>query len=110
MMEFEPMLSFIGALTLIGQDPVVMTREPRPADRWEQSVTFGCRNQVLQISGYGAARPVGRSVALTMNGGRVAGAHVEALRRDLGSQRTVYRIVGLCPQRGRGITVLIYSG
>lgn len=97
-------------LAITAADPVVMVREPVPAEYWRQSVTFRCGRDVLEIAGYGPSRPAGRPVRIMLNGRRPSGDKLPELVRDLSRVRAVYRITGLCNQRSPGISVVYVSG
>lgn len=93
------------------QTPVIGGREPTPAETWRQSVSFQCGRDLLEISGYGPARPPGHPVRIRLNGRTPVGERLGDLVLDLGRTRAVYRITALCDGQGRpGISVILYRG
>jgi hypothetical protein len=102
---------FISALLAL-QSPsdqvFPITREPRPARPWIQSLSLTCGDTTYRISGYGAAFPPEQEVVITANRRRLRGEAAERLKRDLSRRGAVYRIVGLCS--GNSINLIVYRG
>ena len=85
---------------LLQPDPVLMGREPRAASPWVQSVRANCGDTVLEISGYGAARPLDGVADIHIDGRAVTGPGVEPLRTDLSSRSAAYRLAIRCGDPG----------
>lgn len=102
---------FMGALLALQSPPdqvFPITREPRPARPWTQSLSMTCGNTTYRISGYGAAFPPEREVVIAANRRRLRGEAAERLERDLSRRGAVYRIAGLCS--GNSIDLIVYRG
>ncbi len=103
-------LALFAALTF-SQEPqgtaeiVIMSSERRVADPWTQSVRATCGPDTLEITGYGAGRPLDREAEIRMNGRPVAGAGVARMAADLSFGRAVYRFQMLCGRAGFDILV-----
>ena len=94
---------------LLASPPLVIrTIEPRAASPWVQSVRATCPAGLIEISGYGPSRPVGRSASIRIGGRPVAGA-LAPLLADLSGGRAVYRLGILC-DRKTGITLRLNKG
>lgn len=94
---------------LLNAAPVVVTREPRAASPWEQTVRANCGRTSLVLTGYGAARPQNRVPTLRVNGQPVTGRSVGRLLEDLAHRRAAYRLAMLC-NGTNDVTMLIYMG
>jgi hypothetical protein len=81
-------------------DPEIMVREPTAASPWVQSVDAKCGNDLLQISGYGAASPLNKVAQLRVNGTPVAGDSVKQMQADLSERRAAYRLEITCGEAG----------
>jgi hypothetical protein len=99
----------LAALLLNAAPVVVMTREPRAASPWEQSVRANCGRASLVLTGYGAAQPLSRVPTLRVNGRPVVGSSVGRLLEDLAHRRAAYRLAMLC-NGTNDVTMLIYVG
>ena len=102
------MLIGLSIGVLLGQVGVV--REMTPADEWKQSVSFECREHVLVVEGYGAARPLSSPVTVTLGGIPVQGEGMPTLLRDLRNRRAAYRLSALCSQEDSRITLRLAIG
>ena len=89
------MIGFFVAAVLSFQ-PVIGGREPRAASPWEQSVKARCGRSTVEISGYGAAKPLDRKATVRINGRGVEGSGRAQLLTDLANRRAAYRIAILC--------------
>lgn len=87
-----------------------ITREPRPAQPWLQTVTLSCGRATYRISGFGAAYPATTPVTITVDRRPIHGAAAAALGRDLAQRGAAYRISGLCARDSDHIELLIYRG
>lgn len=93
------------------QGVVITVREPYPARDSQQSATFRCGRDVLEISGYGLSRPEGRPPRVGLNGRVPPGADLPVLLRDLARQRAAYRFTAHCSSDGRsGVWFRLYRG
>src|ERR1051325_1697147 len=93
------------AAALLLQSADLVVREPRAAPYWRQAVHFRCGANSLQMSGFGASRPLGGPVTITFNGRHLRGTRLGEFMRDLARTRAVYRFSGLCSPHRRGISV-----
>jgi hypothetical protein len=100
---------YVFVLTLLSQVPIVMTHEPRSASPLTQSVSANCGRTPLLISGYGVARPLGRTPRFLVNGRPIAGQAAAQILHDLSNRRAVYRFEILCGDPGE-VTVRINMG
>jgi len=101
------MLSLFLA-TILSSQPVLIAREPRPADLWTQSVSARCGRSRIEISGYGVARPLNRRPSILINGRSIHGRGSAQLLADLARRSAGYRIEILCGSRE--ITIRIRVG
>jgi hypothetical protein len=103
-------LALFAALTFSQQpqelaEVVIMSSERRVADPWTQSVRATCGPDTLEITGYGAGRPLDREAEIRMNGRLVAGADVARMAADLSFGSAVYRFQMRCGHEGFDILV-----
>lgn len=90
-------------------NPVIAGQEPKAASPWVQSVEAKCGEDVLRISGYGAAKPLDRVAELRVNGTPVTGVGAEQIQADLSNRRAAYRLEITCGHPGQ-IFVRISQG
>lgn len=82
------------------QEIVVSTSPVRAADPWTQSVSAQCGSRTLVIDGYGAARPLGGAVKISVDGASVEGPDVARMAADLARPSAVYRLEMICGSNG----------
>jgi hypothetical protein len=98
-------------LAMAPQGVEITVREPYPARYSQQSVTFRCGRDLLEINGYGLSRPEGRPPRVRLNGRVPAGADLPQLLRDLAHPRAAYRFTAHCDSDGRpGFFFRLYRG
>jgi hypothetical protein len=100
------MLAFLIAASTA---PVIAGHEPRAASPWIQSTKATCGNNVISISGYGAAKPLDSRASISLNARPASGAKVARLLSDLSSRRAAYRLIILCAESSE-ITLQIVRG
>jgi hypothetical protein len=98
----------LGAPQDIPRLPI--TREPRPANPWQQSVSLTCGSATYRVIGYGAAYPLGSPVRITVNRRPFRGPAAALLARDLSTQGAAYRIAGLCSRDSSDLELVVYRG
>jgi hypothetical protein len=106
----SPLLLAAAALGTAAPDPALVSVEPRPARRWEQSVTLSCGSSRYRIAGYGVVYPDEMPARVSVDGRPVRGAPAELLRRDLSMRGAAYRIAGLCGRGSSDLDLLVYRG
>ena len=97
-------------LAMAPQGVEITVREPAPAGYSQQSVTFRCGRDVLEMSGYGESRPEGRPPRIRLNGRVPSGASLPELLRDLGHRDAVYRFTVHCDPARPGLYLGFYRG
>ena len=79
----------------------IIAQEPKPPERFSQTVEIRCGSQTLRVSGFGARIDQrGSGPAVLLNGRALRGEDAERMRRDLSRQGAAYRIMGQCHPRG----------
>ncbi len=87
-------------LLLLGSLPSVISKHPRPASPWVQSVKASCGPNRLEVSGYGGGRPLARRGIIMINARPIAGEDTAQLVNDISHERAVYRFQVLCGDPG----------
>jgi hypothetical protein len=84
-------------------------REPQAASPWVQSTRASCGPLLISVSGYGAAKPLGRRPSIMIGNHPARGAGVAQLLTDLAHRRAAYRLTVSCGGMSE-IAVRIYEG
>jgi hypothetical protein len=72
-------------------------------------VAAACGKTTITISGYGAAKPLGRASTISINGQRLQGSSLAQLLADLAHRRAAYRLEILCSDPTE-ITLRVHEG
>ena len=87
---------FLAVLATM-QNPVIISREPRPASPWTVTFDAACGSERLEIGQ--PIYPAGQAPEIRINGQRARG-DVRLLQQEVGERRAAYRFSLLCPQQG----------